>query len=449
MNAYTNVTGGLNFTPHYDGNGNLLNDETHTYDYNFNSKLVGIDNTGITYKYDALGRRIARDNTSFYYMGDQVVESVTDGLTTSYLFGNSIDDALQVRKLNNTHYYHTNHLGSTMAMTDDTGSTVERVDYDAYGTPTFVAADGSILPQSSIGNDILFTGREYDAAAGIYHYRARSLPPIIGRFMQKDPLMYVDGMNDMQYANNASTIAIDPSGEIVITTTIVIGSLVAANIAAWSTYYKDGKFSVANTSSKKAMYAAVKGGLTTGATMVNPLYGGLLAANFAGWETYYDEECNTFSVNNTSSGKVAFNAGIAGVSQFLGGKIDQSSKLTGMQQFVGNVLNDAYSDAITNVGNLAFEGGTINANVIASELWGATQSSLLGNSLQSLGEGVGEVLSGSVPNLSRYTHPQLQLPIVTTFKGNYGMTMQRNRFLTQRRHFRQNPRAFSRRYYRR
>ena len=219
VNAYTSITGGVGedlqspLTLQYDDNGNMLNDDKHTYTYDWNNKQVGVDDGAVTVKYDALGRRIAKNAITYYYIGDQMVEEYADGqLAASYLYGNDIDEALQLKRGSSVYYYHTNHLGSTMALSDAAGAIVERVDYDAYGQPTFFDADGNVLAQSSIGNAILFTGREYDAESETYYYRARSMHPNIGRFMQKDPLMYVDGMNDNSYVRNLSIIMVDPFG---------------------------------------------------------------------------------------------------------------------------------------------------------------------------------------------------------------------------------------------
>lgn len=215
VNAYTSITGGLNFTPQYDDNGNMLNDDKHTYVYDFNNKLVSFDQTVGTYKYDALGRRIAKNNTLFYYVGDQMVEEVTDGATTSYLYGNNIDEALQMKKEGETYYYHTNHLGSTMVLSDVDGLLTENVCYDVYGVPSFTNKIGNALSQSFINNSILFTGREYDKDIEIYYYRARSLHPQTGRFMQKDSLIYIDGMNDYSYVTNRVITYVDPNGKEV------------------------------------------------------------------------------------------------------------------------------------------------------------------------------------------------------------------------------------------
>ena len=226
VNAYTSVTGGLSFTPQYDDNGNLLNDDRHTYAYDWNNKQVGVDDGAVTVKYDALGRRIAKNAITYYYIGDQMVEEYADGQpVASYLYGNDIDEALQMTKGSAVYYYHANHLGSTMALSDADGTIVERVDYDAYGQPTFFDAEGSVMAQSSIGNAILFTGREYDAESGTYYYRARSMHPNAGRFMQHDPLEYIDGLNDYSYLMNKSINYIDENGEWLHQTLQIIGGV--------------------------------------------------------------------------------------------------------------------------------------------------------------------------------------------------------------------------------
>ena len=227
VNAYTNITGGLNFTPQYDDNGNMLNDDKHTYAYDFNNKLVSVDQTVGTYKYDALGRRIAKNNTLFYYVGDQMVEEVTDGAITSYLYGNDIDEALQMKRGSVIHYYHTNHLGSTIALSDSGGVIVERIDYDVYGLPTFYDANGNVLTQNSVGNVVLFTGREYDVESSIYYYRARSMNPSVGRFLQHDSQLYINGFNDFSYVNNNPLANKDPHGEAA---QILVGAAVGIGI---------------------------------------------------------------------------------------------------------------------------------------------------------------------------------------------------------------------------
>lgn len=219
MNAYTAVTG---MALQYDDNGNMTGDGTHTYQYNYNNRLISVDN-GITatYKYDALNRRIQKvvvepveTTTNYYYCGDQAIEerNAPDIVQATYLFGISVDDVLQMQRGGNTYYYHKNHLGSVISLTNATGNLVERYEYDPYGQPLFFDATDNALSQSAVGNVILFTGRDYDFETGLYYYRARTMHPGLGRFMQHDPLMYLDGLNLYSYVGNMPLNYVDIFG---------------------------------------------------------------------------------------------------------------------------------------------------------------------------------------------------------------------------------------------
>ena len=221
MNAYTALTGGQNATLQYDANGNMTNDGTHTYQYNYNNRLISVDNGATaTYKYDALNRRIQKtvvstgSTTNYYYCGDQAIEerNAADVVQATYIFGISVDDVLQMQRGSNTYYYHKNHLGSVVALTDGSGNLVERYEYDPYGQPTFLDVNDNVLSQSAIGNSVLFTGRDYDAETGLYYYRARTMHPSLGRFLQHDPLMYIDGSNLYSYVKNNPLLFIDSFG---------------------------------------------------------------------------------------------------------------------------------------------------------------------------------------------------------------------------------------------
>ena len=213
VNAYTNITGGLNFTPRYDDNGNMLNDDKHTFTYDYNNKLVSVDQSIGTYKYDALGRRIAKNSNLFYYRGHQMIEENTDGMTYSYLCGNNVDELLQLKKGDEIFYYHKNHIGSVMVLSDNKGTISERIEYDIYGKPSFFDTKGNKISQSGVGNFILFANREYDSETELYYYRARIMSPNIGRFFQNEPLIYVDGLNAYNYVFSNPVYYIDKTGQ--------------------------------------------------------------------------------------------------------------------------------------------------------------------------------------------------------------------------------------------
>ncbi|MCG3139134.1 MAG: hypothetical protein HJJLKODD_03013 [Phycisphaerae bacterium] len=73
------------------------------------------------------------------------------------------------------------------------------------------------LTTSGITNPYLFTGQPLDVIDNgslyLYHYRARAYDPTHGRFMQRDPAEYVDGMNLYEYVRSIPQFATDPTGE--------------------------------------------------------------------------------------------------------------------------------------------------------------------------------------------------------------------------------------------
>ena len=66
--------------------------------------------------------------------------------------------------------------------------------------------------QQTVYNPHQFTGRQYDAESGLYHYRARGYDADLGRFLQEDPAGMVDGANMYAYCGNNPVNRVDPSG---------------------------------------------------------------------------------------------------------------------------------------------------------------------------------------------------------------------------------------------
>ncbi|MDZ7615532.1 MAG: RHS repeat-associated core domain-containing protein, partial [Patescibacteria group bacterium] len=114
------------------------------------------------------------------------------------------------------YYYHQNSLYSVAALTDATGTVVERYAYSAYGNPLFLDASANPLdPQAStIRNPYLFTARRLDAETGLYYYRARMYDSELGRFVGRDPIGYAAGDRSLyRYVFNTPLVYTDPTGE--------------------------------------------------------------------------------------------------------------------------------------------------------------------------------------------------------------------------------------------
>jgi RHS repeat-associated protein len=214
----------------YDKKGNTTQKGTLQLSYDYRNQLVTANdapsNTQVEMKYDVLGRRIQKSVTiggqtkieNYYHSGHQVIEvrDENDQLLRQYIYGNGIDEIIRMDKFEGgtftSYYYHTDASGSVTAITDANGQLVERVTYDIYGMPTFFDADGNEIAKSSIGNNILFHGREYDDELNLYYFRARYYDPIMGRFLQTDPMGYTDSMNLYQGFNMNPMNFLDPLG---------------------------------------------------------------------------------------------------------------------------------------------------------------------------------------------------------------------------------------------
>jgi len=104
-----------------------------------------------------------------------------------------------------TYYYCQQANYNVVALTNSSGTVVEKIEYDPYGEWSFVL-DGST------DNPYLFQGRRWDDEADLYYFRNRSYSPLLGRFMQRDPIGYADGMNLYEFVGGAPVLGLDPLG---------------------------------------------------------------------------------------------------------------------------------------------------------------------------------------------------------------------------------------------
>src|SRR3989344_564469 len=63
-----------------------------------------------------------------------------------------------------------------------------------------------------IENNIGFTGQRYFESAGLYLFPGRAYNPELGRFLQRDPSGYSDGVNLYEYVEGNALGATDPLG---------------------------------------------------------------------------------------------------------------------------------------------------------------------------------------------------------------------------------------------
>jgi RHS repeat-associated protein len=104
-------------------------------------------------------------------------------------------------------YYHSDQVGSTLALTDASANVTGRVEYSPYGLITHVAG--------VIDTPYLFNGAfgvQTDAETGLHHMRARYYHPWLGRFISEDPIQFSGGNNWYAFTSGDPLMSLDPSG---------------------------------------------------------------------------------------------------------------------------------------------------------------------------------------------------------------------------------------------
>jgi len=97
----------------------------------------------------------------------------------------------------------TDGLGSTIGLTNSSGSSVTQYEYEPFGNTTVTAGSST--------TEFQYTGRENDGT-GLYYNRSRYYHPVLQRFVSEDPIGLRGGTNLVAYAGNNPTSFADPTG---------------------------------------------------------------------------------------------------------------------------------------------------------------------------------------------------------------------------------------------
>ncbi len=208
---------GVPITNSYDANGNLVakteGADSWTYSWNALNQLTAVAKNGTnqaTYSYDPRGRRVekvAATTTVWLYDGPDIVrQTSTTGpstATTGFVRVPSVDEPMAQEDVATgaSVYLHTDSLGSIAKHTSSLGAVTETILYDPWGNI-----------QSGTPTPFGFTGREWDASASLYYYRARYYDPSAARFASEDPIGLLGGLNLYAYVQDDPVNRTDPSG---------------------------------------------------------------------------------------------------------------------------------------------------------------------------------------------------------------------------------------------
>lgn len=176
-----------------------------------------------TYSYNADGLRVSKtvDGVTKNFTWDTTTgnpDMLSDG-TADYIYGPT--GPLERIQGGSATYYQQDRLGSTRAITDQTGDVVGTYTYDAFGNPT--ASTGTTA------NPLGYTGQYQDPESGYLYLRLRYYDPATANFISRDPLEASTG-TPYSYANSNPTNVTDPSGACPPCLAVVGGAVLGAGM---------------------------------------------------------------------------------------------------------------------------------------------------------------------------------------------------------------------------
>jgi RHS repeat-associated protein len=225
----TSISGSISTTFTYDAKGNMTagNGLTVSYaSYNKPSSITrGTSTIGFSHDPDHQRfKQVAPGGTTLYLgSGGAAAEKFTGSggavTWTNYLVAAGGLVGMHVENVGGstlTRYFHKDHLGSIAVITNESGTVLERLSYDAWGKRRYSnGADdpaGAITSQTNRG----FTGHEELDQVGLVHMNGRVYDPLLARFGTPDPTtespFSTQGWNRYSYVGNSPLNFTDPSG---------------------------------------------------------------------------------------------------------------------------------------------------------------------------------------------------------------------------------------------
>ncbi len=174
-NELTNWNG---LTLSYDQNGNLLSDGSNAFTWDARNQVATLNNVNL--QYDAFGRRTKNAaGTSFLYDGANAAQELSGTTVIANLISGGIDEVFSRTDSSASLTPLQDALGSAVALVDSSGNIQTSYTYDSFGNTSVTG--------TSNANEFQYTGRENEGN-GLYYYRARYYLPLLGRFINEDPI---------------------------------------------------------------------------------------------------------------------------------------------------------------------------------------------------------------------------------------------------------------------
>lgn len=206
-NRLSSASGGMSATYGYDANGNLTTLSGRTaYSYGPFNRLVNAD--GASFVISAEGQRIEK----LFGTGATYFAPDASGTLLAEFPGNWRDyvwlNGRLVTVISNGGVFplHDDQTGRPLYMTDPNSGT--QIDWAAEGLPF----DSSVTTNAWGNFNIGFPGQYFDSENGLWQNGNRDYDPLIGRYIESDPIGLKGGINTYAYVNSNPVSGTDPLG---------------------------------------------------------------------------------------------------------------------------------------------------------------------------------------------------------------------------------------------
>jgi RHS repeat-associated protein len=202
-----------NFT--YDLNGNLTQDDLHTYQWDAENRLIGIGfigKTGVTesFSYDGRNHRIASTVqngsvatvTHYFWCGESLCEgrNARDKVIRRYFV-----EGEEAPAAGTLLYYGRDHIGSVRDLVSaSTGTLVGSMDFDPYGN--------TIKAAGQVASNFQYAGLVQDQQSGLALANYRQYDSRLGHWLNRDPMSEAGGINLYAYSGGNPIMHWDPTG---------------------------------------------------------------------------------------------------------------------------------------------------------------------------------------------------------------------------------------------
>jgi RHS repeat-associated protein len=232
----------------YDGAGNIITDvrgsEILAYTYNNRNRLASVTRNAVihaTYQYNAFEQLVSRNTSAaggpvgtVHYIYDleghliAEADSATGASVREYIWlpstvmyndtpaedmgltaanDNVPDLPLAVVNVSATpviYQVHSDHLGRPIRMTDAAKATVWQATWKPWGEPQSITGTQA--------NNLRFPGQYFQLETGLAYNWHRHYDPVTGRYIQPDPLRFVDGPSIYAYVGSSPFMRTDRMG---------------------------------------------------------------------------------------------------------------------------------------------------------------------------------------------------------------------------------------------